>query len=325
MKQINHLIEIREKYKDVLGGRLGMEKDHEKPSVPAPLLSILCITYNHEKFISQALESLLMQEVNFPVEIVVGEDCSEDETALIIQNYKKTYPSLIRVITSESNVGVVENFRRTLGACKGKYVAICEGDDYWADKHKIQTQVDFLENHPEYVITYHDAYPFDELGASSSLQLSSKYQCDATQEDLINTRPISTLTACFRNVITDLPSEFNHTPILDICIWSMLGNHGKGKYLPNIMPAAYRIHDGGVFSKQTGDRKIRMTMQAFLCLSNYYERIGNEKVNKHFAFHTVILGFSQVTIYQKIRLIVAQLDSLLGSPFYRFLRFFGAR
>ena len=108
-----------------------------------PLLSIASITYNHEQFIAQAIESWLMQKTSFEIEIIIGEDCSTDNTRAIIEKYRKLHPDLIKLIISESNVGMMPNFIRTLAACRGKYIALCEGDDYWTDPYKLQKQVDF--------------------------------------------------------------------------------------------------------------------------------------------------------------------------------------
>ncbi len=297
-----------------------IDLDYENFTERTPLLSILCITYNHEKYIGQAIDSFLMQETYFPIEIVIGDDCSKDGTSLIIENYKKKHPSLVRIVTSKSNVGFVENFRRTLNACKGRYIAICEGDDYWIDKQKVQIQVEFLESHPEYVITYHDACPFDEAGASLIPQLSKEFQRDATEEELIKCRPISTLTACFRNVLPDIPDEFNHTPVLDLCIWSLLGNFGKGKHLSNIKPAAYRVHEGGIFSTQSIENKKIMTMHALLHLSRYYERIGNNSANNSLKLQIAMMANSRLSLFLKFRLVATKLDSLFGSPIYRLKR-----
>jgi glycosyltransferase involved in cell wall biosynthesis len=285
-----------------------------------PLLSILCITYNHEMYIAQAIDSFLMQKTDFQFEIVIGEDCSRDGTLPILESYKRLHPSLIKIITSEYNVGFVENFRRTLGKCKGKYIAICEGDDYWVDEFKLQIQVNFLENNSDYVITYHDAYQFSESARSTTPQLLNEFQRDATQDELLLGRPISTLTVCFRNVILEIPPEFNSTPILDLCLWSLLAKFGKGKYLQNIKPAAYRAHEGGVFSAQTSRNKIRMSMHTFLCLSRYYERVGDRRTSENFTFQTLLMASSQISSRQKFRLIAIQMDSLLGSPFYSLLK-----
>lgn len=286
-----------------------------------PLVSVLCITYNHAEFISQALDSFLTQEANFPLEIVIGEDCSTDGTLSVVESYKARFPKVIKIITSSSNVGAVENFRRTLRACSGKYVALCEGDDFWTDRRKLQIQVDFMEANPDYVISYHDACAFDKSARSESPQLSGELQSDATADELVNARQISTLTACFRNVLDEIPSEFDHVPILDLCLWSLLGCHGRGKYLGNIKPAAYRVHQGGILSSQNEANKLRMTMHTYLCLSRYHATVGSEKVSRHFTFMTILVAVSQLRVLGKFKLLGCLVDGLLGSPVYQIKRF----
>ena len=122
------------------------------------LVSVWMITYNHEKYISQALESILMQKSNYDVEVVIGEDYSTDQTRKIIQEYEKKYPTIIKPIYHKENVGAIRNaFEFCLPKLKGKYIACLEGDDYWTDPNKIQKQVDFLENHPDYGLVHSDA------------------------------------------------------------------------------------------------------------------------------------------------------------------------
>lgn len=108
-----------------------------------PFVSVKTITYNHEKFIAQCIEGIMMQKTNFAFEYIIGEDCSTDSTMEIVQEYARRYPDVIRIITAEKNVGAVENDNRTDRACRGKYVAFCEGDDFWTDPYKLQKQVDF--------------------------------------------------------------------------------------------------------------------------------------------------------------------------------------
>ena len=120
-----------------------------------PLLSIVTITYNHEPYIAKTIESVLMQQVTFPIEYIIAEDCSTDNTRKICQTYVEKHPDIIRLITSGSNVGAIENERRAFAAAKGKFIACCEGDDYWTDPLKLQKQVDFLEAHPNYSACFH--------------------------------------------------------------------------------------------------------------------------------------------------------------------------
>ena len=125
-----------------------------------PLVSINMITYNHAPYIAQAIEGVLQQRTNFPVELIIGEDCSTDGTREIVFEYQRKYPDIIRVITSDKNVGAQKNGYRTVKACRGKYIAFCEGDDYWHHPDKLQKQVDYIESHPECGLVYssYDVY-----------------------------------------------------------------------------------------------------------------------------------------------------------------------
>ena len=109
-----------------------------------PLLSVCMTTYNHENYIAQAIESVLNQQTDFAVEVVVGEDCSTDKTLEICRRYEAEYPERVRVVTSETNVGMHANYRRTIEACRGEYIAMCDGDDWFSDPQKLQLQIDEL-------------------------------------------------------------------------------------------------------------------------------------------------------------------------------------
>lgn len=110
-----------------------------------PLVSVCVTTYNHEHYIAQAIESVLGQRTTFAVEVVVGEDCSTDNTLAICREYEKNYPDRVRVVASESNIGMHRNYRRTIEACRGKYIAMLDGDDWFSDMDKLQIQVEQLE------------------------------------------------------------------------------------------------------------------------------------------------------------------------------------
>lgn len=118
-------------------------------------VSILCITYNHEKYIKQALDGFVMQKTKFPFVAIIGDDCSSDETTKIIAEYASKYPNIIKPIFHEKNVGIEENFLTICEYCNSEYVAVCEGDDYWTDPLKLQKQIDYLDAHPECSICFH--------------------------------------------------------------------------------------------------------------------------------------------------------------------------
>lgn len=121
-------------------------------------VSITIVTYNQEKTIAQTIESVLHQEGNFDYEIVIGEDCSTDNTWSICKQYADLYPQKIRLLPNTHNLGILANFARTNLACKGEYITGCAGDDYWCDNHKIEKQLDFLENHPDYGVVTTEGY-----------------------------------------------------------------------------------------------------------------------------------------------------------------------
>lgn len=292
--------------------------------MPQPILSIHCITYNHELYISDALDSFLQQVTTFDFEIVVGEDCSSDRTREIVNRYAALHPNRIRLITSAANVGANANFERTLRACRGKYIAICEGDDFWRDASKLQQQVQFLERNQDYVICYHDAIPFEDVDFDSSPQLPRHYQRDATSLELIRSRPISTLTACFRNFVGEIPLEMRHSPILDLCLWSLLGWYGKGKYLTTIRPAAYRKHAGGLMSLRSKAYRLRATAQAYLCLANYYDRLGLRNHSDYFSRSAAVATAASLPVQDRLLTLAGISDSLVAHPVSK-LRSLGVR
>ena len=118
------------------------------------LVSVAVTTYNHEKYIAQCLDGILMQKINFPVEIVLCEDCSQDNTLAICKEYASKYKN-IRLIANNPNKGYHKNFLQVLKECNGEYIALCEGDDFWIDENKLQKQIDFLSIHPEYSMCTH--------------------------------------------------------------------------------------------------------------------------------------------------------------------------
>src|ERR1044071_3542733 len=123
-------------------------------------VSVVMITYNHEQFIAQAIESVLMQETSFDFELVIGEDCSTDRTREIVCDFQRRFPDKVRLLLHDKNQGASRNFVATYLACTGEYVALLEGDDYWISPGKLQKQVDFLDQHPEYAICFHNAVTF---------------------------------------------------------------------------------------------------------------------------------------------------------------------
>ncbi|WP_415846315.1 glycosyltransferase family 2 protein [Stutzerimonas zhaodongensis] len=270
-----------------------------------PLLSVICLAYNHAAFIKETLDGFLRQETEFPFEVIVHDDASTDTTAAIIREYAALYPSVIKPIYQQQNqyrLGVPFS-TRLFAQAEGKYIAYCEGDDYWTDPRKLQIQVDFLEQHRDYVMTYHDAFMFNSQGVVCSPHMQGKFRKDATARELMQARPVSTLTVCFRNLVHELPPELHGVEVLDICWWSLLGAHGKGKFIEEIKPAAYRVHEGGIFSMRSSKQRIQMTTHAYYSLARYYQRIGDQSLYEYFmiqVFAQILASISPISKLQAL-------------------------
>jgi glycosyltransferase involved in cell wall biosynthesis len=268
-----------------------------------PLLSIVCLAYNHAGFIRETLEGFVLQKTDFPFEVIVHDDASTDGTAAIIREYAKRYPSVIKPIYQRENQyrqGIPFS-TRLFARARGKYIAYCEGDDYWTDPRKLQIQVDFLERHHDYVITYHDAFMFNSQGVVRTPHLQGKLRRDASARQLMQARPVSTLTVCFRNLVQELPPELHGVEVLDICWWSLLGAHGKGKFIETIKPAAYRVHEGGIFSMRSSKQRIQMSMHAYYSLARYYQRIGDQPLYEYFMIQVFAQALASISPLSKLQ------------------------
>lgn len=233
--------------------------------IPNPLVSIRTSAYNHGPYIKQCIEGVLMQRTNFPFEYIIGEDFSNDETREIVFEYAKKYPNIIRVITADYNVGSRANGRRCIQACRGKYMAICEGDDYWIDPLKLQKQVDFLERHQEYVLS-HTAIMYyfqniDRFVQSKDAEINKKIVDEnifTPQSILLNNYRIQTLSVLFRrdayfNYIDNQDKILSSGYFLmgDTPLWYALAKMGKFHFLSDVT-CVYRKHSTSV----TGERNL---------------------------------------------------------------------
>ena len=157
-------------------------------------------TYNHERYIATAIESVLRQQTNFPIEIVIGEDCSTDRTLNIAMDYQAQYPEAIRIVRSESNVGWRENYRRTIAAARGRYIALLDGDDYFTHRKKLQMQVDLLEANPDVGMCYGRSERVDESGTTT---LYPEGECTTTFEAMLRRNPAENCTVVARRELVE--------------------------------------------------------------------------------------------------------------------------
>lgn len=259
-------------------------------------VSVCMISYNHESFIRDAIEGVLMQKTNFCFELVIGEDCSIDNTRKICESYQIRYPDIIKLLPSDNNLGVMPNFIRTLNACKGEFIAFCEGDDYWTDPYKLQKQVDVLESNMDYSICFHNT---EERVIGNSFEPSFLYNSSTQKEistiyDLAYRNFIPTCSVVYRNNLFDkYPEWFNEISIGDWPLHIMNAQFGKIYYIPHIM-GVHRIHSGGVWSSQAQSKSISLIIDVYDKLINwtndklliYHLEIGKANLKKQLLAQT---------------------------------------
>jgi len=274
-----------------------------------PLVSVLCITYNHVQFIRSCLESLVSQRCDFTFEIIIYDDASTDGTRDIVLEFQKKYPELIRPILREENQwfknpGVIDILYNNPQA-KGEYIAICEGDDFWIGQDKLQKQVGILEKYPECSMTC-GAYVLKDDGKEKVVR-QNKWLTNHPEdergkifelEDLRSTFFIKTSTTLFRNI----PSLFDQLNKYDLCldmhIFYLLLRVGKGYYKREIL-AGYNKHQAGVYS---GSHQQEVLLAQYLILKNMYEIDGDEFFRKKYlklALSVLNLKISGLMLWNK--------------------------
>ncbi|MEN9971749.1 MAG: hypothetical protein RIS20_96 [Bacteroidota bacterium] len=215
------------------------------------LVSVVMITYGHENFIQQAIEGVLMQEFSAEIELIIANDCSPDGTDGVIKTIIENHPrgAWIKYTNHPVNMGMMNNFIWALKQAKGKYIALCDGDDYWIDSLKLQKQIDFLEKNKEYNLASTNAYLNHQKSKILNSQIIEDFSFNYEMQILKN-RCI-TCTCVFRSnqFQIDNLNNFENLRIGDIIIWALvLRNNGLGFFL-NENTSVYREHYGGNYSQ----------------------------------------------------------------------------
>jgi glycosyltransferase involved in cell wall biosynthesis len=305
-----------------------------------PLVSIMMITYNHAPFIAQAIEGVLQQKTSFFFELVIGEDCSTDGTREIVFEYQKKSPDIIRVITSEKNVGMIKNGLRTMKACRGKYMAFCEGDDYWQNLHKLQKQADYLESHPECGLVFSDCDVYynrsgkliKNIRYSSGYQLFEKFSIEQILGNEKIRRWPWTCTAMVRKDLSEQIIEgdpYLHQsgqfPLGDVQIWAELALISEVVYIPECL-ATYRIIDESA-THNADPRKLLLfwialsEMELYLCDKHKLSENIRRKAEQIWLDKSLQLAFHDKN--KKLALEVKKKKQRF--TWIEWLRYFGAR
>ena len=253
------------------------------------LVSIHCMTYNHINYIRQCLDGFVMQKTNFRFVAYIGDDCSTDGTDEIIREYERKYPNIIKGIYHSKNIGCTKNFFDISNMFKSKYVAICEGDDYWTDEYKLQKQVDFMEANPDYTICFHNVKRIFETGIKEDDIFPTQKMIDAgfTFENLLKYNFIQTNSVMYRwNAIDDVGAKFP-SDILpgDWYLHLMFAKEGKIKFLEDTM-SVYRVNANGVWYDSFKDKQTFYLKNCFK-LMNFYDKVFQTIANKKYAYYKI--------------------------------------
>lgn len=265
-----------------------------------PLVSISVVTYQHVNYIKQCIDGILMQKTNFKFEILLGEDASTDGTRELCIEYAKKYPSKIRlflhdrknVIYINGNATGRFNMLYNLQQAKGKYIALCEGDDYWTDPLKLQKQVDFLEANEDFAICFHNSYViFDDVTKPTTVYSDFpwnnivKEKSIYKMEDVIEAPLMPTASIVFRNTVDfSIPDSFHGVASGDMVLAMLLCGENKIKYF-DVCWSTYRKHEKGITSNHKGDwihaNRIFMYMRMMEYYSFNYKTNFKKVILKH--------------------------------------------
>lgn len=225
-------------------------------------VSAFILTYNHARFIGQAIEGFLSQRTDFPCELVIADDCSTDGTQEVIRRYWEKDRDHIRVLLNRHNIGAWRTFPRAYEACRGQYVALVEGDDYWTAPDKLQRQVDLLDRHPDCTICFHSVRMVWEDGSRDPIlyrpqPVKERY----TLRDLVNGNFIGSCSTMYRRgVFGGFPAWYYSMPVGDWCHHILHARHGDIVYLDEPM-AVYRQHGGGIYSMKPAVHRLRIAVE----------------------------------------------------------------
>ena len=283
-----------------------------------PMVSICCVTYNHFEYIKDCIEGFLMQKTNFEFEIIIHDDYSADGTLEILLEYEKKYPKKFKLVLQNENQwskGVRGIFARfTFPMAKGKYIALCEGDDYWTDPLKLQKQVDFLEENEEYAAVFHNSIILNEVDNKTSLYRNEwDKNTEVSAEQIISGGGgiYPTVSIMFRanasRYFNELPEGFSGDTILSLSI--LLS--GKFYYINEVM-SVYRLHSRGVYSELVLNNNVSKLKNVWLSNINILIKYNDLSKGEytHFVksaikkYYIRILSMRKINVFRDFRYLI---------------------
>ncbi len=283
-----------------------------------PLVDVNLVTYNHDKFISKAIESVLEQKTDFEYRLIVGDDCSTDATQSIIRNYALQYPERIQLLIAPEHRGIQHKDRvgmQVLRLSTAKYVALLDGDDYWTDPHKLQKQIDFLETNIDFAVCFHNVkVSYDDHSREPWNYCPPDQKEISTLEDLLDRNFIATSSAVFRReCLGELPDWFLKIKSGDWLIYILSALNGKLGYLNEVM-SVYRIHHAGLWTRQSSVQNTLAEIAMFKALARYLPDKYRRQAKSHVASLFGRLADEYSAGGQKTKALVSVARSFVASP-----------
>ncbi len=307
-----------------------VEINFDRQQLPVkPVVSVCVQTYQHARFIATCLDSIVSQETNFEFEVLVGEDRSRDGTRDVCMEYARKYPHLIRLflhdrsnqITINGTVTGRFNLYHNFTSSQGRYIAICEGDDFWVDRQKLQKQVEFLDNHQEFMFSFHNAIPVDaEDRPIGSPVLGEGFHSDYSQEQILSGARLPTASVCFRrDLIALLPDSYFLALNGDSYLNRFGAQFGKAGYV-DVQPSGYRLHAGGIWSGKDQEFRMKNNLNTLRKLLPELQREYQPVVAKRICALATSLAVRQLRSLKPLQAMESALKNLVYS-----IRHFGPR
>lgn len=296
-------------------------------------VSVSITTYNHARYIAKAVESALSQKTSFPFEILIGEDDSQDGTRQIVQDLADHFPDRIRLFLNDrKNVIYVNgrptgrwNFINNIKQARGRYIALLEGDDYWTLPDKLQKQVDFLNSHPDYSMSFHQVEIIEE-GRQPRLHCPKDQPATTSLADLLIRNYLPSCSVLFRaGLFSEFPDWYFRTPMGDWPLHILNAQHGKIGYLDECM-GAYRIHPGGTWSSLGTERNIREIIAIYDYFTAHLGRLHRTARRRGVSRWHAELAFWYALQGERRKAVLASLKSFrwaLYNPYVRQRRLVG--
>lgn len=281
------------------------------------LVSINCITYNQVNYIRQCLEGFLIQKTNFDYEVLIHDDASTDGTDDIIREYAQKYPTIIKPIFEKENQyskGVPISATFNYPRAKGKYIAVCEGDDYWTDPYKLQKQVDFLESHPEYAMCFHDCYIRNET--QNEFYHEEIQDRDYSVKELFSKWIVPTASMLLKKECVLEISPDIRIINGDICVVLSCFAHGKVCGMKDKM-SAYRVQENGATLKRVKENPLKLEtayIGHYKCLKELYPFIPNDVYKQKLANTYINIGVLNLRLKRPFKGLRNIVHALLLSP-----------